>query len=75
MSVRGPGGRALDAVLDYREPEFIGLRTDSALVRFFGRGRWSAPLGISVHDFAPGADAGAEGAARQDWLNGVFSQS
>ncbi|RRQ89144.1 SRPBCC family protein [Streptomyces griseofuscus] len=75
VSVRGPGGRDLDAVLDYREAEFIGLRTERALVRFFGRGRWGAPLGISVHDFAPGADAETDGAAWQDWLNGVFSQS
>ncbi|MEW2619783.1 SRPBCC domain-containing protein [Streptomyces sp. NPDC048106] len=75
VRVQGPGGRALDAVLDYRAPEFIGLRTEDALVRFFGRGRWGAPLGISVHDFARDADAGADEAAWQDWLNGVFGQS
>lgn len=72
---QGPGGRTLDAVLDYRNPYFIGLRTDSALIRFFGRGHWGAPLGISVHDFAPDADAEANENAWQDWLNGVFSQS
>jgi len=75
VSVRGPGGRTLDAELDYRDPYFIGLRTDSALVRLFGRGRWGAPLGISVHDFAPDADAEANEAAWQDWLNGVFDRS
>ncbi|MER6037288.1 MULTISPECIES: SRPBCC domain-containing protein [unclassified Streptomyces] len=72
--VRGPGGRTLDAVVDYRNPYFIGLRTDSALIRFFGRGHWGAPLGVSVHDFAPGADGPANEAAWQDWLNGVFRQ-
>ncbi|MEV6116824.1 SRPBCC domain-containing protein [Streptomyces sp. NPDC052109] len=75
VAAQGPGGRTLDAVLDYRNPYFIGLRTDSALIRFFGRGHWGAPLGISVHDFAPDADAEANEAAWQDWLNGVFSQS
>ncbi|MEU1709823.1 SRPBCC domain-containing protein [Streptomyces sp. NPDC005706] len=75
VRVQGPGGRTLDAVLDYRNPYFIGLRTDSALIRFFGRGHWGAPLGISVHDFAPGADGRANEAAWQDWLNGVFGQS
>jgi uncharacterized protein YndB with AHSA1/START domain len=74
VSVRGPGG-PLDAVLDYRNPYFIGLRTDHALIRFFGRGHWGAPLGVSVHDFAPDADAEANEAAWQDWLNGVFGRS
>jgi hypothetical protein len=73
VSVRGPGGRTFDAVLDYRNPYFIGLRTDDALIRFFGRGHWGAPLGISIHDFAPDADAEANGTAWQAWLNGVFS--
>ncbi|MFF7471355.1 SRPBCC domain-containing protein [Streptomyces sp. NPDC008092] len=74
-SVHGPGGRVLDAVVDYRDPYFIGLRTDDALVRFFGRNHWGAPVGISIHDFAPDADAEANETAWQDWLNGVYSQS
>ncbi|PKW07031.1 Uncharacterized conserved protein YndB, AHSA1/START domain [Streptomyces sp. 1222.5] len=74
-SVRGPGGRTLDVVIDYRSPYFVGLRTGDALIRFFGRGSWGAPLGISIHDFAPDADAEADRTAWQDWLNGVFSRS
>ncbi|MEU8929389.1 SRPBCC domain-containing protein [Streptomyces sp. NPDC048409] len=74
-SLTGPGGRALQAVVDYRDPYFIGLRTDEALVRFFGRNHWGAPVGVSVHDFAPDADALANERAWQDWLNGVFGQS
>ncbi|MDX3312563.1 SRPBCC domain-containing protein [Streptomyces sp. NPDC054884] len=73
VTVRGPW--EFDAVLDYRNPYFLGLRTDTALVRVFGRGRWGAPVGVSVHDFAPDADAGATGKAWQDWLNSVFSRS
>ncbi|WP_328428556.1 SRPBCC family protein [Streptomyces sp. NBC_00443] len=73
VTVRGP--EAFDAVLDYRDPYFIGLRTDTALIRVFGRNHWGAPVGISVHDFAPDADAKATESAWQDWLNGVFSQS
>ncbi|WP_028803394.1 ATPase [Streptomyces sp. 142MFCol3.1] len=72
VSARGPGGRTLDAVVDYRNPYFIGLRTDDALIRFFGRNHWGAPVGISVHDFATDADAGRDEAAWQGWLNGVF---
>ncbi|MEW2303688.1 SRPBCC domain-containing protein [Streptomyces sp. NPDC006655] len=74
-AVRGPGGRTLDAVVDYRDRYFVGLRTDDALVRFFGRNHWGAPVGISVHDFAPDAHAAANEAAWQDWLNGVFGRS
>ncbi|MFD8818693.1 SRPBCC domain-containing protein, partial [Streptomyces sp. NPDC059627] len=66
---------ALDAVVDYRDPYFVGLRTDDALIRFFGRNHWGAPVGISIHDFAPDADAEANETAWQDWLNGVYSQS
>ncbi|WP_073952393.1 SRPBCC family protein [Streptomyces kebangsaanensis] len=73
VAVRGP--KEFEAVLDYRDPYFIGLRADDALVRLFGRNHWGAPVGISVHDFAPDADPEATGAAWQDWLNGVFGQS
>ena len=55
MTVRGPG-RAFDAVVDFRNPYFIGLRTDRALTRVFGRNHWGHPVGISLHDFAPDAD-------------------
>ncbi|WP_406416993.1 SRPBCC domain-containing protein [Streptomyces sp. NBC_01614] len=75
VQARGPEGRRLDAVVDFRNPYFLGLRTDDAMIRFFGRNHWGYPVGISVHDFAPGADAKAVEAAWQDWLNGVFSQS
>ncbi|MER6013119.1 SRPBCC family protein [Streptomyces bluensis] len=63
-----------DAVVDFRNPYFIGLRTDDALIRFFGRNHWGAPVGVSVHDFAPDADAKADETAWQGWLNGVFSR-
>lgn len=73
VEVRGPEGRLFDAVLDYRNPYFVGLRTDDALIRFFGRNHWGAPVGISVHDFAPGADATANEAAWQGWLDEAFA--
>ncbi|MFF1681140.1 SRPBCC domain-containing protein [Streptomyces sp. NPDC058256] len=73
VQARGPEGELLDAVLDYRNPYFIGLRTDDALIRFFGRNHWGAPVGISVHDFASDADGKRNEAAWQGWLNGVFA--
>ncbi|MEU1556741.1 SRPBCC domain-containing protein [Streptomyces scabiei] len=74
VQVEGPGGQLLDAVLDYRDPYFIGLRTADALIRIFGRNHWGHRVGMSVHDFAPGADAGADENAWQGRLNGVFSR-
>ncbi|MGW0839858.1 SRPBCC family protein [Streptomyces sp. NPDC002787] len=74
VQAKGPDGQLLDAVVDYRNPYFIGLRTDDALIRFFGRNHWGYRVGMSVHDFAPGADAKADETAWQGWLNGVFSQ-
>ncbi|MEW1827400.1 SRPBCC domain-containing protein [Streptomyces sp. NPDC088196] len=73
VQARGPEGQLLDAVLDFRSPYFIGLRTDGALIRFFGRNQWGAPVGVSVHDFAPDADAKANELAWQNWLDGVFA--
>ncbi|MBC9724745.1 SRPBCC domain-containing protein [Streptomyces sp. TRM68367] len=72
VAARGP--EEFDAVVDFRNPYFIGLRTGDALVRFFGRNHWGGTVGMSVHDFAPGADAEANEAAWQGWLNRVFSQ-
>ncbi|KFG05016.1 SRPBCC family protein [Streptomyces scabiei] len=74
VQVEGPGGRLVDVVVDYRDPYFIGLRTDDALIRIFGRNHWGHRVGMSVHGFAPGADAEVGEAAWKGWLNGVFSQ-
>ncbi|GHH73801.1 hypothetical protein GCM10018793_13210 [Streptomyces sulfonofaciens] len=71
--VRARGPEPLDAVVDYRTPHFIGLRTGTALYRFFGRNRWGAPVGVSVHDFAPGADGERNGAAWEEWLARAFA--
>ncbi|WP_405994123.1 SRPBCC domain-containing protein [Streptomyces sp. NBC_00986] len=73
VQARGPEGQLLDAVVDFRSPYFIGLRTDGALIRFFGRNHWGAPVGVSVHDFAAGADAETNELAWQNWLDGVFA--
>jgi hypothetical protein len=73
VEVQGPERQLFEAVVDYHNPYFLGLRTDDALIRFFGRNHWGAPVGISVHDFAPGADAKVNEAAWQEWLNAVYA--
>ncbi|MER5434552.1 SRPBCC domain-containing protein [Streptomyces sp. NPDC002588] len=72
VTVHGP--QDFEAVLDYRNAYFVGLRTDDALIRFFGRNHWGAPVGISVHDFAADADAKKDETAWQGWLDGVFNR-
>jgi hypothetical protein len=72
VQAQGPEGQPLDATVDYRTPYFIGLRTDTALIRFFGRNHWGYMVGVSIHDFAPDADAKRNELAWQGWLNEVF---
>jgi len=72
VTVRGPD--EFEAVVDYRDPYFIGLRTDRGLTRIFGRNHWGYPVGISLHDFTPGTDIKECETEWQGWLNGVFNQ-
>jgi uncharacterized protein YndB with AHSA1/START domain len=65
-------GDAVDAVVDYRNAYFVGLRTEDAMYRFFGRNHFGEPVGITVHDFRPGADAARIEGAWQDRLNSLF---
>lgn len=73
VRVEVPGAGPVDAVLDYRNPYFIGLRTDEAMYRVFGRNHFGAPVGVSVHDFAADADAGKNEDAWRSWLTGLFA--
>ena len=72
LKVHGPD--EFDAVLDYRDPYFIGLRTDRGLTRIFGRNHWGHTVGISLHDFTPGTKIEECEAEWQGWLNKVFNQ-
>ncbi|WP_432041298.1 SRPBCC domain-containing protein [Streptomyces cadmiisoli] len=74
IQAHGPGGRPVDAVVDYRNEYFIGLRTPDAMIRFFGRNHWGHTVGMTVHDFAPDADGEAAETAWQGWLKEVFSR-
>lgn len=73
VRVEVPGAGPVDAVLDYRNAYFVGLRTDEAMYRIFGRNHFGAPVGVSVHDFAGDADAEKNEGAWQKWLTGLFA--
>ena len=64
---------ALDGVIDYATPDFLGVRTADGLYRFFGRNRFGGVVGMSAHLFADGVDAAAREAALQSWLDGVYA--
>ncbi|NKQ57952.1 SRPBCC domain-containing protein [Amycolatopsis sp. K13G38] len=68
-----PGADPVDAVVDYLNPYFIGLRTPDALHRVFGRNHFGATVDTTHHLFGAGADADKTGQAWQSWLNGVFA--
>jgi hypothetical protein len=51
------GVEAIDGVIDYLQPNFLGIRTDDALYCFFGRNAFGGPVAVTIHSFAPGIDA------------------
>jgi hypothetical protein len=63
----------LDGVIDYATPEFLGVRSDDGLYRFFGRNHYGGVVGMSAHLFSEGVDAAASEAALKAWLDGVFA--
>jgi uncharacterized protein YndB with AHSA1/START domain len=73
VRIEVPGTGPVDAVVDFRNTYFLGLRTGDAMYRIFGRNHFGAPVGVSVHDFAPGADPKRAEGAWQDRLAGLFA--
>ncbi|MER6670236.1 SRPBCC domain-containing protein [Amycolatopsis japonica] len=62
----------VEGVVDYLTPAFIGVRTEDALYRFYGRNVWGWPVGIGHHLFAEDADADKAAKAWTAWLNGLY---
>ena len=61
----------VDGVIDDRTDKFLGVRTDDALYRFFGRNAFGGPVGMSIHHFGD-VDAEKAGAGWTEWLVGVY---
>ena len=60
-------------VVDYSTPEFLGVRTDDGLYRFFGRNHFGSVVGMSAHLFVADVDAAEREAALKSWLDGVYA--
>lgn len=73
VTIQPPGLEQVEAVVDFSNENFLGLRTADAMVRIFGRNAFGARVGLTVHDFAPGADAAANTAAWTRCLDSAFA--
>jgi hypothetical protein len=63
----------LDGVVDYLTPEFVGVRTQDSLFRFFGRNHFGGVVGMSAHVFRGDVDAAAAAEALKSWLDAVYA--
>jgi hypothetical protein len=66
-------GQAIDGVVDYLRPHFLGVRTADGMYRFFARGAWGGPVGLTMHLFADDVDAERTEQSWRAWLQGVFA--
>jgi hypothetical protein len=64
---------SLDGVIDYLTPEFIGIRDEDGLWRFFGRNHYGSVVGMSAHVFRDDVDAATSEAALKAWLDSVYA--
>ena len=67
-----PGIGTITAVVDYLNDWFVGLRTDDALLRFYGRNAFGGNVDVAHHLFAADADGEAASAGWKGWLDGVY---
>jgi len=69
VSLAPKGRNPIAGVVDYAQPNFLGIRTEHALYRFFGRNEFGQPVGMSIHMFGPVDDPDAVKREWQQWLD------
>lgn len=74
-SVNLPGTGLTELVVDFRTENFVGLRTSAALIRIFGRNAFGQRVGLTVHDFAPDADAEENTNLWQQAINEAYARN
>lgn len=62
------GLAAVEGVVDYLTPDFLGVRGDDLLFRVYGREAWGDPSTVALHLFDPAADAAAAERAWKEWI-------
>ena len=73
VDVELDGVGRLSAYVDFSNEHFLGLRTSSAMYRFFGRNAWGAPVGMTVHDFSGAGDSDATAKAWSGFLDKAYA--
>jgi uncharacterized protein YndB with AHSA1/START domain len=67
------GLEPIEGTIDYRRPNFLGVRSADALYRFFGRNAFGSPVGMSIHVFADGVDAEKTRLDWQRWIDAALA--
>ncbi len=70
VSLAPEGLSPISGVVDYGQPNFLGIRTSKALYRFFGRNAFGQPVGMSIHMFGSVDDPDVVRRRWQQWLDG-----
>ncbi len=75
VSVELDGIGAIEGVVDYAKPNFVGIRTDDAMYRFFGRNAFGDyPVGFSHHLFGD-VDQEKVQLSWQNWIDALYAPS
>jgi len=72
VDVELDGVGRLTGEVDFSNEHFLGIRTQDALYRFFGRNAWGAPVGMTVHNFSGSGDTEATAKAWGGFLERVY---
>ncbi|VXC11982.1 SRPBCC family protein [Arthrobacter sp. 8AJ] len=72
VDVELDGVGRLTGDVDFSNEHFLGIRTQDALYRFFGRNAWGAPVGMTMHDFSGAGDTEATAKAWGGFLERVY---
>lgn len=73
VDVELDGVGRLTGEVDFSNEHFLGVRTPDALLRFFGRNAFGAPVGMTVHDFSGTADSATTAKAWGGFLERVYA--
>ncbi|CAL9657463.1 SRPBCC domain-containing protein [Streptomyces sp. enrichment culture] len=69
LHLPGPDGGPTEVVVDWLNPDFVGLRGPDALYRFFNGSTWNWPIWLGHHLFAEDAEDEPATKAWNAWLN------
>ncbi len=72
VRVELPGFGAVEGIVDYVTPAFVGLRAPHALIRFHGRSRMGMPVAVSQHTYLETFDNASALRAWESWLASAF---